>query len=106
MGSVYDDYEKHLEDIERYNLEFLGRYPYCCRKCRAYGFEVWDEYGDLFVEECNECVREGKCPRCGEYSVKNSLEDDLLDLYEKIENFWCINCGWVGGQEGLIRVHF
>jgi hypothetical protein len=68
--------------------EYLKRYPNYCKSCEGWGgFKKLDR--PPYLWHCNDCIKKGLCPRCGEASL-NPL-------------FKCTLCGWDpdDGDRGL-----
>lgn len=70
--------------------EWDALWPNACKECDAAWFvsyyEPIDEFGGMYKSgECEDCMGEGKCPRCGhQHGIEWNVDDDEA----------CVECGW------------
>ena len=86
-------YDKWLSE----KTEYERQWPNYCRNCRGWGYiPAGYEYGAPILDPCDECVDQGRCPRCN-YQIYESPCDDWED------GTVCPKCGWHDGvTEGIV----
>lgn len=94
-------------------IAYLVKWPYFCRTCKGWGGHVerWDpspagvslSAGTLEeFEPCQDCADQFKCPRCGERSFFENIDDVEVSI-DDFHNAKCHNCGWTVKDGGLIE---
>ena len=90
---------------------YTSYWPNHCKSCHGYGvfYSPGNRWEPPSTDPCDECVCNGKCPRCGELT----FEDDTLDICSKCgfnltngvggpQDFEC-NC-WDSYEDDLLQV--
>lgn len=78
-------YQSYLRELEEYNL----RWPNHCRACRGSGQVIHADFGLYGGDYCPECIRSGKCPRCGE-------------SFGEPDYYYCSHCGWADEPDAIL----
>ena len=74
MTCERDHYQHARNDYE-------AAWPNYCRTCGGLGKTEWEEeYGGVYIDPCETCLEQGKCPRCaGSFDGESDI---------------CSHCGW------------
>lgn len=71
------------------------KWPNACSSCNgAGGFLLGEDLPTPAFEGCDECLGNGKCPRCS-----TRFPEELISSYEDGGNPQCPSCGWNWGIE-------
>lgn len=80
LNAVYEDECRARHAVEMAEARKL--HPHACGECWGSGFALWG--GPDGHDTCEDCVGQGRCPRCGESSIE--VPDDASER--------CTSCGW------------
>ena len=83
---------------DRLRGEYESSWPNYCRTCDSWGVLQYEEnlgpdgryWPYTFTDPCPDCSDKGICPRCGQDSGLEWVEDDGTP---------CPNCGWNWGND-------
>lgn len=92
---------KALREAEQ--AAYDDNWPNACKECGGLGgeshIEKMGEYFQDVWDDCDKCVGEGKCPRCGTELFADAGKDWNTLFHEWIVQLQpCPICGWKWGE--------